>query len=137
KTLKPIDKVFLGGTTNHWAVTKVNAKVASKVIRPGGRALIRRAKAAWGAEIWLRHFTSAGWKRQHGDKDTLSKWRSPPRPGAKSPQQGRSYNWLNREIGRRREGGGWVRSSCGWHRHVEVREAHNEDCEFQGLGAGF
>src|SRR5216683_3090317 len=29
-------------------------------------------------------FTSAGWKRQHGDKDMLSNWRSPPRPGAKS-----------------------------------------------------
>src|SRR5664280_336901 len=29
----------------------------------------------------------------------------------KSPEQGRSYNRLNREIDRRREGGGWVRSS--------------------------
>src|SRR3977135_3473723 len=34
-------------------------------------------------------FTSAGWKRQHGDKDMLSNWRSPPRPGAKSSEQGR------------------------------------------------
>src|SRR6476646_9771581 len=63
--------------------------------------------------------TSAGWKRQHGDKDMPSNWRSPPRPGAKSPQQGRSYNRLNREIDRRREGGGWVRMSdeaeqCPW-----------------------
>src|ERR1700720_4018580 len=33
------------------AVTKVNAKVASKVIEPEGRARIRRAKAAWVAEI--------------------------------------------------------------------------------------
>src|SRR6266478_2939685 len=33
-------------------------------------------------------FTSAGWKRQHGDKDMLSNWRSPPRPGAKSSEQG-------------------------------------------------
>ena len=55
--------------------------------------------------------TSAGWKRQHGDKGTLSNWRSPPRPGAKSSEQGRSYNRLNREVDRRREGGGWVRSS--------------------------
>src|SRR6267142_1553387 len=55
--------------------------------------------------------TSAGWKRQHGDKDMPSNWRSPPRPGAKSPEQGRSYNRLNREIDRRREGGGWVRMS--------------------------
>ncbi|HZL66404.1 MAG TPA: hypothetical protein VFC29_03645 [Candidatus Limnocylindrales bacterium] len=54
---------------------------------------------------------SAGWKRQHGDKDMPSNWRSPPRPGEKSPEQGRSYNRRNREIDRRREGGGWVRSS--------------------------
>ena len=40
-----------------------------------------------------------------------SNWRSPPRPGEKSLEQGRSYNPLNREIDRRREGGGWVRSS--------------------------
>src|SRR6267378_3500574 len=52
-----------------------------------------------------------GWKRQHGDKDMLSNWRSPPRPGAKSSEQGRPYNRRNREVGRRREGGGWVRSS--------------------------
>src|ERR1700736_5220827 len=37
-----------------------------------------------------------------------SNWRSPPRPGEKSLEQGRSYNRLNREIDRRREGGGWV-----------------------------
>ena len=41
-------------------------------------------------------FTSAGWKRQHGDKDMLSNWRSPPRPGAKSSEQGRPYNRRNR-----------------------------------------
>src|SRR5271166_1587076 len=55
-------------------------------------------------------FTSAGWKRQHGGKDMPSNWRSPPRPGEKSPEQGRPYNRRNREVGRRREGGGWVRS---------------------------
>src|SRR5208337_2434714 len=32
---------------------------------------------------------SAGWKRQHGGKDMPSNWRSPPRPGEKSPEQGR------------------------------------------------
>ena len=32
-------------------------------------------------------------------------------PSEKSPEQGRSYNRLNREVDRRREGGGWVRSS--------------------------
>src|SRR6266850_7537217 len=55
----------------------------------------------------MRMFTSAGWKRQQGDKDMLSNWRSPPRPGAKSSEQGRPYNRRNREVGRRREGGGW------------------------------
>ena len=55
--------------------------------------------------------TSAGWKRQHGDEDMPSNWRSPPRPEEKSSEQGRSYNRLNREIDRRREGDGWVRSS--------------------------
>src|ERR1700739_190048 len=64
-------------------------------------------------------FTSAGVKRQHGGKDTPSNWRSPPRPGEKSPEQGRSYNRRNREIDRRREGDGWVRMSgeaeqCPW-----------------------
>ena len=33
------------------AVTTVNAKVASKMRSPEGRAPNRRAKAAWGAEI--------------------------------------------------------------------------------------
>jgi hypothetical protein len=51
KTLKPIDKVFLGEITSHRAVTKVNAYVASKVNRPEGRARNWRAKAAWVAEI--------------------------------------------------------------------------------------
>ncbi|MGC2016429.1 MAG: hypothetical protein WA657_11400, partial [Candidatus Acidiferrales bacterium] len=57
------------------------------------------------------YLTSAGWKRRHDDKDMLSNWRSPPRPSAKSLEQGRSYNRRIREVGRRREGGGWVRSS--------------------------
>ena len=39
----------------------------------------------------VRLFTSAGWKRQHGDKDMPSNWRSPPRPDEKSPEQGRPY----------------------------------------------
>jgi hypothetical protein len=51
KTLKPIDKVFLGEITSHRAVTTVNANVASKVSETEGRARNRRAKAAWGAEI--------------------------------------------------------------------------------------
>ena len=42
---------FPWGSASHWAVTKVNAEVASKVIKPEGRARIRRAKAAWVVEI--------------------------------------------------------------------------------------
>ena len=51
KTLKPIDKISPGEITSHRAVMKVNAKVASKVSNPEGRACNRRAKTAWGAEI--------------------------------------------------------------------------------------
>ena len=51
KTLKPIDNVSRGEATSHRAVTTVNAKVASKVSSPEGRACNRRAKTAWGAEI--------------------------------------------------------------------------------------
>src|ERR1700730_17728416 len=40
---------------------------------------------------------SAGWKRQHGDKDMLSNWSHPPRPGEKSPEQGRPY--MHRQLG--------------------------------------
>ena len=46
KTLKPIDNASAGEATTHRAVTTVNAKVASKVSSPEGRAPNRRAKAA-------------------------------------------------------------------------------------------
>jgi hypothetical protein len=45
--LKPIDGIIHGVMASHWAVTKVNADVASKVSGPRGRACNRRAKAAW------------------------------------------------------------------------------------------
>src|SRR5947209_20280487 len=80
-------------------------------------------------------FTSAGWKRQHGDKDMLSNWRSPPRPAAKSSEQGRPYNRRNREVGRRREGGGWVRSSD----EAEVMSAERRGpaiCNVSNIGEG-
>ena len=51
KALEPIDKVSLGEITSHRAVTTVNVDVASKASGSEGRARIRRAKAAWGAEI--------------------------------------------------------------------------------------
>ncbi len=47
ESLKPIDCIILGVMASHWAVTKVNADVASKVNGPRGRACNRKAKAAW------------------------------------------------------------------------------------------
>jgi hypothetical protein len=47
ESLKPIDLIILGMTASHWAVTKVNADVASKVSGPRGRACNCKAKAAW------------------------------------------------------------------------------------------
>ena len=75
KTLKPIDKIFLGKITSHRAVTKVNANVASKGLdlraepSPGGRRQHGVPKSDRRGIL-----TSAGWKRQHGDKDTPSGW---------------------------------------------------------------
>src|SRR5271166_4259067 len=112
KTLKPIDNVSRGEATSHRAVTTVNAKVASKVSSPEGRAPTGgRRRHGEPKSDRCGSNTSAGWKRQHGDKDMPSNWRSPPRPEEKSSEQGRSYNRLNREVDRRREGDGWVRSS--------------------------
>ncbi len=50
-------------------------------------------------------------RRQHGDQGMPSNWRNRPRPSAKALEQGRPYNRLPRESGRRRDGGGGVRSS--------------------------
>ena len=88
KTLKPIDNVSLGETTSHRAVMKVNAKWPRKCVAPkaepstGGRRQHGEPKSDRSGS-----FTSAGWKRQHGGKDMPSNWRSPPRPGAKSPEK--------------------------------------------------
>ena len=75
KVLKPIDKISLGEITSHRAVTTVNANVASKVLDPraepptGGRRQHGVPKSDRRGIL-----TSAGWKRQHGDKDTPSGW---------------------------------------------------------------
>ena len=47
ESLKPINRVILGMTANHWAVTISERKVASKVSGPRGRACNCKAKAAW------------------------------------------------------------------------------------------
>ena len=105
KTLKPIDKIFLGKITSHRAVTKVNANVASKGLdlRAEPASVGRRQHGV--PKSGCGTFTSAGLKRQHGDKGTLRNWRSPPRPGEKLPEQGRSYNRL--KPGNRSKARGW------------------------------
>ena len=47
ESLKPIDLIILGMTASHWAVTKVNADVASKVSGHRGRASNCKANAGW------------------------------------------------------------------------------------------
>jgi len=113
KTLKPIDSVSPGEAASHRAVTKVNANVASKDGVNRGPSPQPRGEGSMGSRNLNDTATSPrrGGMRQHGDKDMLSNWRSPPRPIEKSAEQGRSYNRSPRESGRRREGGGWVRSS--------------------------
>ena len=112
ETLKPIDKVSPGEATSHRAVTKVNALWPRKVKGPRAEpAPVGRRQHGVPKSDRRGILTSAGWKRQHGDKDMLSNWRNPPRPSEKSLEQGRPYNRRNREVGRRREGGGWARSS--------------------------
>ena len=113
KTLKPIDNVSPGEAASHRAVTTVNANVASKNGLNRGPSPQPRGEGSMGSRNLNDTATSPrrGGMRQHGDKDMLSNWRSPPRPIEKSAEQGRSYNRLRRENGRRREGGGWVRSS--------------------------
>src|SRR5262249_52373803 len=112
EVLEPIDKVSLGGITSHRAVTTVNVNVASKSVDPRAEpASEGRRQHGVPKSDRCGNPTSAGGKRQHGDKDTPSSWRSPLVPDEKSPEQGRSYNRLNREVDRRRKGGGRVRSS--------------------------
>jgi hypothetical protein len=110
--LKPIDKAILGMVSESPGRNKGERDVASKRMHSGGRAIRASAKTAWTNGIWLRRqSTPAGFQRWHGDKDTSSNWRSPPRPGKKFSEKDRSYNREQREVERRREGDGWVRSS--------------------------
>ena len=94
------------------AVAQANAQVAPKVIAPEAEPATVKAKAAWAVADWLtRRTTPAGWERQHGDKDTPSHWRDPPRPAAQSAEAREVVERVHREINRRREGDGGVRSS--------------------------
>ena len=70
EVLKPIDKVSLGETTSHRAVTTVNANVASKQQDPRAEpAAVGRRQHGMPKSDRCGIPTSAGWKRQHGDKD--------------------------------------------------------------------
>ena len=83
--LKPLDSLICGMGASLQAVAQANAQVAPKVIAPEAEPATVKVKAVWAAADWLtRRTTPAGWERQHGDKDTLSNWRDPPRPAAKS-----------------------------------------------------
>jgi hypothetical protein len=112
KVLKPIDKVSLGEITSHRAVTTVNANVASQVQNPRAEPATRGRRQHGMPKSDRRGIsTSAGWKATARWQGHIEWKVKPSRPGAKSPEQGRSYNRLNREVDRRREGGGRVRSS--------------------------
>jgi len=53
-----------------------------ETVYPRGRAFLHEAKAAWNVANWpKRRNTLAGLERQHDDKDALSNWRNPTRPG--------------------------------------------------------
>jgi len=92
-SLKPIDTSVCGTLASFQAVAEANAQVAPQVRSPEAEPATVKAQAAWPVASWLtRRVTPAGWERRHGDKDTLSNWRSPPRPIAKSVEPGRSYN---------------------------------------------
>ena len=68
------------------------------------------AKAAWVVAAWLtRRSTPAGWERQHGDKDTRSNGRNPPRPAAQPAAAREGVSPVPRAITRRREGGDFAR----------------------------
>jgi hypothetical protein len=102
------------------AVAQANAQVAPKVRAPEAEPATVKAQAAWAVADWLtRRTTPAGWERQHGDKDTRSNWRDPPRPAATSAAAREGVEPVPRAITRRREGDGGVRRSaaageCPW-----------------------
>ena len=75
EVLEPIDEVSLGEITSHRAVTTVNADVASKMQDPRAEPVIGgRRQHGMPKSDRCGIPTSAGWKRQHGDKDTSSGW---------------------------------------------------------------
>ena len=77
KPSKPIDKTSPGEVTSYRAVTKVNALWPRKWSIPEARAAtVGRRRHEQSKSDRYGWVTSAGWKRQHGDKDMPSNWRS-------------------------------------------------------------
>jgi hypothetical protein len=91
--LKPIDKPSEREGASHRAVTKVNADVAS-TIHPRRPSPQVTGEGSMGS----RNLTDTADRLRRGRSDSTvtqdmpSNWRSPPRPSAKSPEQGRPYN---------------------------------------------
>ena len=106
KALKPIDKVSLGEATSHRAVTTVNAMWPRKSFDPKAEptSIGRRQHGVPKSDrCGTLHFGGVeATARRQGHTEQLAK---PSRPGAKSPEQGRSYNWL--KPGKRSKVRGW------------------------------
>src|SRR5215831_5029973 len=92
-----------------------------ETVYPRGRAFLHEAKAAWNVANWpKRRNTLAGLERQHEDKDALSNWRNPTRPGREiDGSKGSRITGRTRKSAERREGGGGASSSdearqCPW-----------------------
>lgn len=110
--LKPIDDVIRGMAASHWAVTKVNAKVASKVSSPR-----RPSPQLWGeGSMDRRSLTEAA--RHSGGVGATARWQGRAKQLEKPSSSrreiggaGKPYNWSTQEIGGRREGVGGAHSS--------------------------
>ena len=91
--LKPIDWATFGVAASHRAVTKVNATDPENCspwrpsLQPTGEGIMRTRNADR-CDSSLRR----GARRQHGDTETLSNWRSPPRAVWKHTEKGKPYN---------------------------------------------
>ena len=112
ETLKPIDKVIARMAASRQAVTKVNAEVASKM-RPRRPSPLFQGEGSMG---W-RTLTEAP---EHSGGVLATAWwqgcaKQLEKPSSSHREIGGSWvgriTGCNREVGRRREGGGWVRSS--------------------------
>ena len=109
--LKPIDGIILGVMASHWAVTKVNAEVASKMMAPeADPTTVGRRQHGWS------HLTEAA--IHSGGVEATARWQGCAKQLEKPSSSrreiggaGKPYNWRPQEIGGRREGLGGAHSS--------------------------